>query len=65
MEYKLVYGNLRATIEDAVNEAMKDGWVPHGSLVDTQGGFVQPMTRMGYYYTQMVEDRKVEKELMG
>jgi len=54
-----------ATVEDAVNDAINDGWLPHGSLVNTQSKYIQPMTREGYYFTQVAEDRKVEKELMG
>ena len=46
--YKLIYGALLATVEDAVSEAMQEGWQPHGSLVyaDYGGGkWVQPMVR--------------------
>ena len=65
MEYRLVFGSMLATVEDEVNDACKDGWKPHGSLVNTQSKYIQPMTREGYYFTQVAEDRKVERELMG
>lgn len=65
MEYKLIFGSMLATVEDAVNEAVQDGWRPHGSLVSTPSKYIQPMVREGFYFTKVMEDRKVEKELMG
>ena len=45
MEYRLIFGSMLATVEDAVNEACKEGWQPHGSLVNTQSKYIQPMIR--------------------
>ena len=49
MEYKIIYGALIATVEDAVNELAAEGWQPHGALVyariDLGDKWAQPMVR--------------------
>ena len=49
MEYKIIYGALIATVEDAVNELAAEGWQPHGALVfagaDAGERWVQAMVR--------------------
>ena len=45
MEYKLVSAPMLDTIERVVNEAMAEGWTPHGSLVSTEERYIQPMVR--------------------
>ena len=63
MEYKLVSAPMLDTIERVVNEAMAEGWTPHGSLVCAPSKYIQPMTREDVFMWDMSKAEEAEKEM--